>query len=158
MSTTVNRSTPPPSSSVGDTSTTETSSKSQTGGTSEDPASQGAQTVTNPSQLSGISQAQIDQAMRMSGSSPYVTLRAPDGSLLVVEKNLLFAWGFASPQQGQGHVGESADPGEPYGDPLSGDEAMYQQWQDGGGVGNPQGFGTTGKNMTRQGGSGYYYG
>src|SRR4030095_7147334 len=157
MTTPVNRSTTPSSSSVSDTSTTETSTKNQTGGTSEDPAAQGAQTVTNPSQLSGISQGQIDQALRMSGNSPYVTLRAPDGSLLVVEKNLLFAWGFASPQQGQGQVGESADPGAPYEDPLSGDAAMYQQWQDGGGVGNPQGFGTSNKAMGG-GATGYYYG
>src|SRR5262245_60049941 len=157
--TTVTRSTTTGTSSTSDTSpTTETTSKNQTGGTSEDAPPSGAQTVTNPSQLNGISQTQIDQALRMSGNSPYVTLRAPDGSLLVVEKNLLFAWGFAQPMSGQ--TSDWGDPGSPNAEQPTGEEAMYQQWQDGGGVGQPPGgFGTQGKQMGGGAGvTGYYYG
>jgi hypothetical protein len=133
----------------GDISTT---NKSQTGGDipSDNNPTEPTQ-ITSPEQLYGIPQSQIDQALRMSGNSPYVTLRTPDGSLLVVDKSLLFSWGFATPMSSP--MGDSGDIPEPGYNPTQ-EEVMMNQWQQGGGYGNPQGFGTSSKNMSYGG----YYG
>src|SRR5262245_19607806 len=91
-----NRPTTTTNSSVDSGDDVSTKSKSQTA-TEDNPPPAGATQVTSPEQLNDVSQAQINQAMRMSGNSPYVTLRTPDGTLLVVDKSLLLSWSFASP-------------------------------------------------------------